>query len=154
MATTYTSPAFYDGPWARAFGDWLHIPEQTSRTYALNDIVKGPLLGIAVKVTAAVLSFDTPPETNGAPTMTVELQLTDGTTTKKLITLTAAQVAAGGVFYLDEYEGLGYVTPSAGFYVQAKVTAAPTTAAAAKLKFGVYATQMNYAGEDPTRPTG
>lgn len=158
MATTYTNPSFNDGPWQRAFGDWLIMPEEAARTYVVNDVVKGPQVGIAAKLCDAILAIESL-DSDASPAGILKVQLTNGTTTVDVIVLTAAQVKAGGVFRITERAAVGYVTGATStvappWWLQAKMTTGPATGASGKLKFGGYFTGMNYKGEDPTAPTG
>ena len=143
MATIYTSPSFQDGPWQESKSQWLWIPPEASRIYVINDTVRGWHLGLASKICNAVVAIE-PLDVNATPTATGLLRLckADGTEVKQLVTITAAQMKTGGVFFLNVVAGAGYVN------------AAVATGQAGIVKFGVNVTGLCGKGEDPTRPTG
>jgi hypothetical protein len=69
-------------------------------------------------------------DSNGSPLLTVDLQITDGTTTKYLIK-GSTTVRSGGLAIPSQIpateNGLNYVTPSNSFYLQVVATAAAAT---------------------------
>ena len=155
MATIYTSPSFQDGPWQESKSQWLWIPPEASRIYVINDTVRGWHLGLASKICNAVVAIE-PLDVNATPTATGLLRLckADGTEVKQLVTITAAQMKTGGVFFLNVVAGAGYVNADSGAYIEFIVNAAVATGQAGIVKFGVNVTGLCGKGEDPTRPTG
>lgn len=153
MATVYTNPTFNDGPWQRAYFDFIVTPPEASRIYVINDTVRGHHLGIATKIAAGWIDLE-PLDVNATPTATAQVHVTNGTTTKKIISLTAAQVKAGGIYYMNESEGAGFVCPASGYYLEFKILAAVATGQAGIVQFGIGVTGLCYKGEDPTAPTG
>lgn len=155
MATIYTNPTFNDGPWQRAYFDWIVCPPEASRTYANGDTIRGHHFATATKIAGAWVDLGTGLDSNATPTATAELRVTDGTTPIQVITITAAQVKAGGIYYMNTSAGAGFVCPlNSKYYVEFAVTAAVATAAAAVVQFGIGVTGLCYKGEDPTAPTG
>lgn len=149
----YTEPSAYDGPWYRPYSDRL-ICRTTSRTYANGDKVRLFNVGMGVKFGDG-LALNDELDTNAAPTMTGVIRVTNGTTTKKLISITAATLGtAGGATRVNEIEGLGFVTPALGYWVEFVVTGAVATAGAGILAVDLGVTGLCFKGEDPTRPTG
>ncbi len=95
---------------------------------ALNDTFKFFQIPKNVKIGIALLAT-TDMDTGAALLWT--LRLSDGTTTKNLISSVSGQ--AMGVFLLDEEEGIGFVTDSDDYYIEVLTAAAPGTFTAGTL---------------------
>lgn len=138
-------------PWGRTYSESLVFTED-SRTYANGDIIKFLTFDLGVKTSMAWVFLE-PLDVHASPTATAELQLYDGTTAKKLKTLTAAEVKAGGLYFADEIEGIGYVTPgpkagTASWYLRLVFTAAVATAQAGIVKVGWTGNKFCFKGEE------
>lgn len=101
-------------------------------------------------------------DTNASPTLTLELQVTNGTTTKKLLDgcTTGATVqsydatvagvtalAASVVGEVDYGSWKGFVTDDDNYYVAIVADAAPATAASANLQVYIEYTMVTEAGQ-------
>ena len=153
--TIYTNPVFYDGPWNEAKPQWLITAPEASRIYVENDIIKGWQLALAAKVGAAWVAIE-PLDVHAAPTALGLLRICTpaGVELAQLVTITAAQMKTGGVFYMNVFAGAGYVNITSGAYVEFKIDDPVATGQAGIVKFGVNVTGLCGKGEDPTRPTG
>lgn len=151
MATYENSALLTASPWGRTTTEELVFTE-ASRTYANADIIKCITFDLGVKTNMAWVFLE-PLDVHAAPTATAELQLYDGTTTKKLKTLTAAEIKAGGLYFADEIEGVGFVTTgpkagSASWYLRLIFTAVFATAQAGIVKIGWRGNKMLFKGEE------
>lgn len=75
-------------------------------------------------------------DTNGSPTLSFTLRITDDTTTKNLKTLALGGVAVS-VLPADEEEGIGFVTDSDSYRVEVLVAVEAATAADMTLTVGL-----------------
>lgn len=152
MATAYTHSArLTASPWGRTTSEVLEFTE-AARIYANGDTIDFLDFDLGVKTGHASVFLE-PLDTNATPLLTLELQLYNGTTTKKLVSLTAAQVKAGGYYPVDEFEGVGFVTdaPKAGtvpYRLRVIVTAAPATAASGGIKVTWTGSKLLWKGEE------
>lgn len=124
--------------------------EEADRTYAEDDVVKGPKIAKGVKITDAIVASDEL-DSNGAPTMTGTLRLNNGTTQQNLVTVSAVSFGAAGgqVTRLNVPDGFNFVVPADGYWLEFVVDAAVATAASGRLAFGVAITNNLWGSELP-----
>src|SRR5690606_31566326 len=134
---TFTEIYNKDGAFYHPTGGGPLAGRTTSREYDDGDVVKLHQIERDTKIGNATLSASAM-DVHATPTMTAVLELTDGTTTVALVSMSAATIGAGGVEQLTNPAALGYVVPSRGFWLQIRITAAPATVAAGIFGFSVY----------------
>lgn len=149
MATTYTHPVFRDvsvkqqgdvGNVCRSVEiDWPTLTGSATYQTVINDIVKLFQIPAFVKIKRAVIDNNVDLD-NGANTLDLDLQLTDGTTTKTALNGGTAAGQAGIVDsdassqYAAGVDGINYVTPNGNFWLQLKAIAAGTNPMVASAK--------------------
>lgn len=152
---TVTHYSHSDGPWQRVNHDQI-VVKQATRIYANGDIVKGPILGIGAIITADTCVANDQLDSDGTPAAVGVLEVTDGSTTQALVNVSASTLgaAAGGVTFLNVPGALGWVAPTAGYWIQFRITTGPDVGVTGVVRFAVGVTAQNYNRDDPTRPTG
>ena len=105
-----------------------------------NDVLKVcQILGKGITVyDAFVQSLDM--DTNATPTVVFALQITDGTTTKTIISGSTAGQAGGFIrptLLSSTEDGVGFTTTNKNFWIQLVFTTAAATAAAVAVKVGL-----------------
>lgn len=154
---TYEEKYFKDAPFYHPVGGGPLAGRTTSRAYANGDIVKLHKVERDTKMGDAVVGPDRL-DTNGAPSATGVLELTDGTTTVELVTLSIANLssatAATRMARTTNPASIGLVVPTRGFWLQFRFTAVFATAAAGQLGFSVSRTNVTTGDESPLAPTG
>ena len=141
MATTYTHTAFNDvapkpqgtlGTIARSTEiTWATLTNDATYQTVINDVVKVFKLPAGAKIKRVVLDNSLDLD-SGGNALDIDIQLTDGTTTKTALNGGTAAGAAG-IFdsdaasqYASGVDGINYVTPNGDFYLQLKAIAAGT----------------------------
>lgn len=143
MATTYTLRSFnepavvgtaFPGRITRQVTiDWVDVTGDADYAFIINDVVKAFKVPPKAKILGAKLSNKVDLD-DGASTLELDVQLTDGTITKTLIdggttTGTLATVREGAAPATED--AIGYVTSDDDFWIQLKAIAASNGDAAA-----------------------
>jgi hypothetical protein len=153
MATTYTTIPFNSGIFFPA--DAAAHPQghqEVARTYGLNDVVQLLRPERGLKLCAAQLGWGQL-DSNGAPTATATLRSNNGATQQNIMTLSAAQLGAGGTQgFINVPAAIGYIIPARGYWIEILFTAAPATAAAGALYWMLLFSPFAYGDEEITRP--
>lgn len=146
--------ASYASAWYYTKGDFLGV-SFAAKIFAIGDIDFGPNVARGAKIGDSILANGRL-DSNGAPTLTGVLEITDGVTPITLIDLSAAAaaVAAGSVTRGNTVAGINFTVPGDGYKLQFRCTANPATGASGILKFGIHVTGLCYGDEDPTRAIG
>lgn len=155
---TYLHKAFAEGPyWHPTSGATALVFREPTRVYADGDILKLCKVERDLKIADASYAGDRL-DTNGAPTATGVLEITDGVTPLTLITFTTAHLgsatASARIARLDNPAMLGFVVPTRGYWLQVRFTAAFATAATGIIAAGVSVTALLFGQESALRPTG
>ncbi len=157
MATTYSNlPSFVDPsvqrPQAGEIVRHITIPAAKLPTGAVNDVYKIAKLPKGAKLVTGWMLEVPDIDTNATPTATLDVIVTDGTTTKTVINATTAG-QAGGINYdhtatFGVQTGvMGFVTTNDDFYVALKFSAAAATYAAGIVKIQFrYSTDLEGGG--------
>lgn len=133
---------------------WLMVPRQTARTYANGDKIIGPNIERDLKICDAIVGNEEL-DSDGSPTATGKLRVTDGTTTVNVVSVAAATLGADdGITRLNVDDALGYVIPSRGFWFEFVFDAAFATAAEGVIVFGIEFSPLMFGGEGPLVPSG
>jgi len=106
---------------------------------AANDTFKFEQVPVGVRIEDAIMS-SSDMDTHATPTATMRAYISDGTTTVDLIGSASSPSTipqAGGVARLDQQAALGYVVPSAGFYLYVEFEATAATFAAGTIAAAV-----------------
>lgn len=147
MPTTYKDLSNAQSPWFHPVAPLIYTRQHPERTYATGDIIRF----IPVHRDLAVYDAWICSDSSAGATATVDLVLTDGTTTVVLVNDLDISVAAFG--RMATYTPAGYVVPTAGFELRA-VMGTIATAAAAKISVGLAATNYHFAADGALEPAG
>jgi hypothetical protein len=146
MSTIYTHESYNYAPVFPRPDAHLYF-EQVARTYILNDNILGARPSKGTKITNAWIACES--LESAGPTLTLKLRLNNGTSQQDLVTVTAAQAAAGAVVYMNVVGGANYVIPDNTYYLEVLITANAATPASGKVKAGATITNRLWGLEQP-----
>jgi len=136
----YTERSYYEGPWYHPTHS-LNFAWRTSRGITFGtDTIKLLQLERDTKIVDALVTSSAALGGTAAGT----LRLNDGSTQVDLI-VGASLVAANTITRLNRASGLGYVTPTRGFWLEFVLTAA--AANPGELYFGLLTTNVMFGSE-------
>jgi hypothetical protein len=155
MATYYSGAQGHVIYPVGAGGFPIVVPRQADRTYAEDDVIRGPGVERDLKICDAIVSGEEL-DTNASPTATAKLRLNH--LTESAVNLVAIDATTLGtadwVVRLNLQAALGFVVPDRGYWLELVFDDAFATAAAGTICFGITVSPTNFGAESPLAPTG